>query len=695
MEAERLRLAELAEQLRYHDERYYRETQPDISDAAYDELRASYDALADSLGLAEAERYTAGFGDDRQGGFAKVRHAVPMLSLEKLTPSRRDSQGRSRSLRDQMQDWYEGVERQLDLAQAQAIPLIVEPKIDGISASLLYVDGRLRRVATRGDGREGDDITAQALASACVPDRLAGVSAGRIEVRGEIYFPLSAFAVWNERLQAAGKASLANPRNACAGLMKRKDASGLADVGLASFLYQVAEHEGIELPVTQSGTLAWLARAGAPVYQDAVAECADYGAAFDFCESFAERRAALDYQIDGMVVKVDRIDWHDQLGATAHHPRWGIAYKFPPERQRTRLREVVVQVGKSGKLTPVAELDPVLVAGTTVSRASLHNFKELALKDVRLGDLVLIEKAGEIIPQVVGAVLEERPDDAVAIQPPESCPACGTTVVAEEIFYYCPNPTCPAQIRERLVHFASRQAMDIDGCGPAVIDQLVDHLQVATPADLYELDVTGLVGLERFGQRSAEKLVAAITASKDRGLARVLTGLAIRHVGSRTAAELAAYFGDVEVLLDTAQAYADGDETVIARLAPATGCGPIEGLARTTGDVIFPSLARQAVREVLAALRGHGVRLTADQQDGQVDGVAGKRFVLTGTLPTLKRSEAAERIKAAGGKVSGSVSKKTDYVVAGTEAGSKLAKAEQLGVAQLDEDGLLRLLEDD
>jgi DNA ligase (NAD+) len=525
-----------------------------------------------------------------------------------------------------------------------------------------------------------------------VPAELSGIG-GSLEIRGELYWPRDAFKLYNERLRSAGERTIVNPRNGCAGLMKRKEADGLEEVGITSFLYQVPWSEGIKLPDTQSGVLEWLADAGAPVYLDEVHLADDAERAFQHCEGYHARREKLSYEIDGLVIKIDALRHHERLGGTSHHPHWGIAYKFPPERKATKLISITVQVGKSGKLTPVAELSPVFVAGTTVSRASLHNFVELERKDVRVGDTVYVEKAGEIIPQVVSVDTSKRAPDAEPFARPTHCPTCNTPVVAEEIFVYCPSPTCPDQVNERLKHFASRGAMDIDGLGEALVEQVVEKLGVSSPDALFRLTVAELAGLERMGKKSAENVVKSLEKAKQRGLSRVLTALAIRHVGSSMAEDLTNYFGSAEALLDFAKRYAAGDPEAIATVAPEKGSGAIEGLARKSADVIFGELDSEPVRRVLAGLADAGVSLSARSQPRQeVAGVAGKSFVLTGTLPTLKRNDAADKIKAAGGKVSGSVSKKTDYVVAGDDAGSKLEKAQQLGVTVIDEAGLLAML---
>jgi DNA ligase (NAD+) len=691
MNADLAELELLAEQIRYH-ERAYREGAPELPDAAFDDLVERYSTLAERLGVPSGERLDARPGADHTEGFQTVEHRVPMLSLEKLSPARRDSKGAALSQAEQLSAWYDRRRKDLELAADAALPLIVEPKIDGISVSLLYQAGSLRRAVTRGDGRRGDDITRQVLESRALPERLEGVT-GELELRGELYWPRAAFVAYNEQLQKDGERLIVNPRNGCAGLMKRKDPTGLAALGVKAFVYQVSWSQGLALPARQSQLLAWLEHAGAPSYTSEVFTSDSLPAILEYCERYRERREQLEFDIDGMVIKVEELACYDRLGSTGHHPHWGVAYKFPPERKPTRLLGIVVQVGKSGKLTPVAELEPVFVAQTVVSRASLHNFPELERKDVRVGDQVWVEKAGEIIPQVVGVDLEARPEGTLPFARPTSCPSCGSSVLAEEIFLYCPNPACPAQVRERLQHFCSRHAMDIDGMGPALIDQVTTRLGVRTPEQLFDLNADALAALERMGKKSAENVVAALERAKGRGLARVLVGLAIRHVGETMAEDLASYFGTAEELLAFAARYASGDAEAVQQLSPDKGSGAIEGLARKSASSIFAELDSAAVRSVFAGLVRAGVSLSAKSvRRAAVAGVAGKSFVLTGTLPQLKRADAAERIKRAGGKVSGSVSKSTDYVVAGAEAGSKLEKAVELGVSVLDEAGLLELL---
>jgi len=688
----RAELEALAKQIQHH-EAAYRRGEPEIPDSEFDALFDRYGELADALGLATTERIDTKPGEDHTEGFETVEHRVPMLSLEKLTPNRKDSKGAPIPLREQLEQWYERRRVELELSDAAKLPLFVEPKVDGVSVSLLYQNGKLARAVTRGDGRKGDVITRQVLAARAVPEKLRGVTQGELEIRGELYWPTQAFLDYNARLEAAGERALINPRNGCAGLIKRKEPDGLENTGIRSFLYQIPWAEGVEVPATQHEVITWLGERGADVYLEEVRVVHDASEAFEYCERYGERRTTLPFEIDGMVIKIDEHRHYGRLGETGHHPHWGIAYKFPPERKPTRLIGVVVQVGKSGKLTPVAELEPVFLAGTTVKRTSLHNFVEVERKDIRIGDTVYVEKAGEIIPQVIGVKLDERPKDAQPIHRPHECPACGTLILTEDVFVYCPNPACPAQVRERLEHFVSRSALEVDGIGSKLIDQLVDKMGLARPHELFGLDVATLAGLERMGKKSAENVVKGLEAAKERGLARVLVGLAIRHVGETMAEDLAGYFHSADALLDFAARYAAGDPKAVEAVAPEKGTGAIEGLARKSADSIFGELASPAMREIFDGLRAAGVKLTANEEKrAEVDGVAGKTFVITGTLPTLKRKDVETRIKQAGGKTSGSVSKKTDFVVAGEEAGSKLEKARELGVAVIDEAQLLDLL---
>lgn len=688
-DATRAELNEIEREIAHH-ERAYREGRPEITDAAFDDLFERYAELADQLGIPPKDRIDARPGVEHTEGFVQVEHRVPMLSLEKLTPNRKDSKGAAVPIGDQLDQWWQ--RRRADLGIATGpLPVFIEPKIDGISVSLLYQEGRLVRAVTRGDGKRGDDITKQVERARAVPSQLKNIT-GEVEIRGELYWPRAAFEAHNERLAKRGEEPIANPRNGCAGMMKRKDPEGLEQVGIRSFLYQVPLAKGVSLPKRQSEILAWLGEAGGSVYETHQMLVAETSAqALAFCESFSEMRGGLPFEIDGMVLKIDDLKYYDALSGTGHHPHWGIAYKFPPERKVTRVTSIDVSVGKSGKLTPVANLEGVQLAGTTVVRASLHNFVELERKDVRVGDQVTVEKAGEIIPQVIASVSHE--EGSVPFARPTQCPACGSGVLSEEIFLYCPNPACSAQRRERLIHFASRRCLEIDGMGESLVNQVVEHLGVSAPHELFDLTVAKIAGLERMGKKSAENVVRALETAKSRGLARVLHALAIRHVGETMSDVLASHFGSAEALLEFARRYVEGDAQAMETVAPQSGSGAIEGLAKKTADSIFGELNSPSIRSIFNGLALAGVMLgTKSAPRVEVQGVAGKTFVLTGTLPTLKRDEAGDKIKAAGGKVSGSVSKKTDYVVAGEEAGSKLEKARELGITILDEAALLAML---
>ena len=668
----------LAQQLRYHDERYYRQAEPEITDTQYDEMRDRYLSLCDEKNIPAEQRYGRTPGDDRTVGFVTITHRLPMLSLEKA------ADGEDGSAADKLSSWVERTRKLADLPDATALALFVEPKIDGMSVSVTYRDGLLEQAVSRGDGVKGDVITEQVRATGAVP--LTVPTHGAFEVRGELYLPHERFRALNERLAASGGKVLINPRNGCAGLMKRKDPESLRGIGIAAFLYHVAWAEGVLLPPTQHELMRWLGQLGFTVnpHVSLHATAAQAAAA---CSGFAAQRAALPYDIDGMVIKVDERRLHERLGATEHHPRWGLAWKFPPERKPTRLLGVTVQVGKSGKLTPVAELEPVLLAQSTVSRASLHNFPELERKDVRIGDTVLVEKAGEIIPQVVSVVLSERPANAQPVARPTHCPACGAAVLTEDIFIFCPSPTCSAQVRERLRHFASRGAMDIQGVGEAVIEQLCTTRQLTSPAELFSLTAEDIAGLERKGDKSARNLISALHEAKTRGLAKVLIGLSLYQVGEKLAEDLAGTYGSMDALLALVDRHVAGDPQPLAEL------DALDGVAETTARAVLDQLANPAVRTVIMALAAVGVVMTAAKKEiRQVAGVAGKTFVLTGTLPTLSRDAAEALIVAAGGTCTGSVSKKTSYVVAGEDAGSKLAKAQALHVTVIDEAGLHALL---
>jgi DNA ligase (NAD+) len=536
------------------------------------------------------------------------------------------------------------------------------------------------RALTRGDGRVGDDVTHNARTIRSLPLALdhPELSTGVLEVRGEVYFRKQAFLALNEKRLAADEEPFANPRNAAAGTLKLQDPKITAERRLEVLFYQVARWPS-EARSSHAEALEWLARIGLPVSPH-WERCADVNAVLAYFRRWAQRRHDLPYSVDGVVVKLDRLDLRDKLGTTSKAPRWAIAFKYPAEQATTRVRRILVQVGRTGALTPVAELEPVALAGTTVARATLHNADEVERKDVRVGDTVLIEKAGEIIPQVVKVVITKRPENTEPWIMPAACPVCGSAVHRPEgeVVARCSGLACPAQLRAALGHFASRGAMDIDGLGPAAIGQLLDAGLVDSMASLYRLRLQDVVGLDRLGEKSGRNLLEALEASKTRGLARLLHGLGIRHVGSFAARLLAERFGHMDRLMEASR----------EELEAINGIGP-----RVAESVRF-YFSQPGNRDLIEQLRSAGVSLQASQGQAStaVPALEGKSFVLTGTLDGITRDEARELIEKRGGRVTSSVSRKTDFLVAGADPGSKLSKATQLGVTVLDQQGLLDLL---
>lgn len=752
-------LAAMAARLEALDQAYYAQAVPQATDAEYDLLRESYDALADSLGVPETQRYTRSVGDDHSEGFATVLHTQPMLSLEKaatrpeqlpeggvdLPPESMQTRPRweSETAWGKLLAWERRTRETLGLESSPK--LVLEPKIDGISVSLTYAGGRLERAVTRGDGRRGDVITAQVLAAQAVPAEVP--ERGRFEVRGELYLPAAAFEALNARLSLDGDKLLANPRNACAGLMKRKDPGSLVGTGVRSFLYfvPVGLHD-MDLPASQEDRLAWLSRQGFQVHPDTRA-CVGIEEAYRGCLAFAARRGGLDHDIDGMVIKLDDTSRHEALGATDHHPRWGIAYKFPPERRSTRLLGITIQVGRTGALTPVAELEPVLLAGTTVSRASLHNRSHLERLDARVGDLVVVQKAGEIIPQVVEVVRDQRLLESVPFVFPTTCPVCGSPVVdrgqgtdkltGERIqLIACGNlVSCPAQLVGRLEHFASRRALDLESLGGIVAEALVSRALVKDVLDVFKLEVPSLGALNLgtedaprvFGEKNATKLVEAIERSRSLPLARWLYALGLQDVGETISLRLASAHEDFPALAASPALRDILEANTLEQERKALGARTVENAALSKEERALKKAQQAPLAERISALEASiraagledigpvvaaAVVAWFDSPDGRTllnrledlgisprgesrvqDGpLAGKTVVITGTLPTLSRDQARELVRKAGGKAGDSVSKKTDYVIAGEEAGSKLAKAQALGVPVLDEAGLRALV---
>lgn len=668
-EAIAARLEILRETIRKHQYAYYVEDRPQISDADYDALFRELQHLeAASPHLITPDSPTQRVGGQVATAFQSVAHLAPMLSLDNaMSPE---------ELRD-----FEGRLRRLD--PSVPLPYVVEPKIDGLGVALLYEYGILVRGATRGDGRVGEDITQNIRAIPSVPLRLHGPLAAlaRLEVRGEVYMPRQAFARLNQQLEDEGQEPFANPRNAAAGSLRLLDPRLSAQRPLDIFLYTLGYADPSHPYTTHWDALQALAAAGLRI-NDRMRRCSSMDEVIVYCHQLESQRHDLQYDTDGAVVKVDVLALQSRFGATAHHPRWAIAYKFAAQQATSKVRAILISVGRTGALTPTADLEPVALAGVTVSRASLHNEEEVQRKDIRVGDTVVVERAGDVIPQVVRVVLEARPPDSVAFVMPTHCPVCQSAVYrpVDEVVIRCPNATCAAQLRERLLHYGSRRAMDIDGLGIAVVEQLLARQLVHDFADLYALDVDTVAKLERFAKKSATNLVAAIARSRTQGLARLLYGLGIRHVGERGAALLAAHYRHIDAL---AQAQAH-------ELAELHEIGPV------IADSVYQFFAHPENLRTIERLHAAGVMMEACESPASTADVpqtlAGKVFVLTGTLPTMTRQEAQALINAAGGRVTSSVTRKTDYVVVGSEPGSKYEQAQRLNIAILDQAGLQQLL---
>ena len=672
-----LRAAELRRQLHHHAHRYYVLDAPEIPDAEYDRLFAELQALeAADPALRTSDSPTQRVIGAVLDGLSPVRHAVPMLSIETETDT--TSQGAIA--------FDERVRSALKRTESDPpVRYAAELKFDGLAINLRYEAGVLVQAATRGDGETGEDVTQNIRTIGQIPLRLAGVDAPVIEVRGEVYMRRDDFERLNEVQRQKGEKTYVNPRNTAAGAVRQLDPAVTAQRPLSFFAYGLGDVQGWDIPATHAGLLDALAAMGLPVCADRiVAEGADGLVAFH--AAIGAKRDALPFDIDGVVYKVDDRALQQQLGFKTREPRWAVAHKYPAQEQMTRVLAIDIQVGRTGKLTPVAKLEPVFVGGTTVSNATLHNEDETRRKDVRVGDTVIVRRAGDVIPEVVGVVPERRPPDAgepfdLYQRLQGRCPVCASDIVREEgeADWRCTGGLfCPAQRKQALLHFAGRRAMDIEGLGDRVVDQLVDSGLIRTLPELYKLGVLKLAALDRMGDKSAQNLVDALERSRHTTLARFLFGLGIRHVGESTAKALARHFGGIDRLMDAPP----------EQLVEVPDVGPIVAASlRTFFD-------QPHNREVVEQLRAAGV--TWDEHEGappaQSLPLAGLTFVLTGTLPTMGRDDAKDLIEAAGGKVSGSVSKKTSYVVAGAEAGSKLDKAQALSLPILDEEGLLKLV---
>ena len=676
------RAAELRAELAAHAHRYYVLDEPSIPDAEYDKLYQELEAIeAEHPDLVTPDSPTQRVIGAVLDGLQPVRHVVPMLSIYTETDTTPAG----------AEKFDARVRKALVLADdAPPVDYTAELKFDGLAINLRYEHGVLTQAATRGDGETGEDVTHTVRTIRSVPNKLRGVDAKVLEVRGEVFMRRDDFEALNERQRklieggAKNEKTFVNPRNAAAGVVRQLDANIAAKRPLSFYAYALGEVDGWPPPATQGGLLAAFKAMGLPVNGEAKVVAGAAGL-IEFHASIATKRDALPFDIDGVVYKVDSLASQQQLGFKSREPRWACAHKYPAQEQTTVLRDIDIQVGRTGKLTPVAKLEPVFVGGTTVSNATLHNQSEIDRKDVRIGDTVIVRRAGDVIPEVVGIVAEKRPPNAerydLYARLGGKCPVCGSEVTREEdeVDWRCSGGLfCGAQRKQAILHFAGRRAMDIEGLGDKIVDQLVDSGLIRTLPELYKLGVAKLHELERMGEKSAQNLLANIEASKKTTLARFLYALGIRHVGETTAKDLAKHFGALDRVLDASE----------PQLLEVNDVGPI------VAQSIHTFFAQPHNREVVEQLRACGIEWP--EGDGTADKtpkpLLGLTFVLTGTMPTLSRDEAKDMIEAAGGKVSGSVSKKTHYVVAGTEAGSKLEKAQELGTTILDEAGLLELL---
>ena len=654
---------ELVALIRHHDERYHTLDDPEIPDADFDALVVELrDLEAAHPGLVAADSPTHRVGSGASNTFAEVEHGSPMRSLDNAFDL------------DELRAWDERVGRRLGGAPSA---WVCELKFDGLAVSIRYEDGRLVQAATRGDGRFGEDVTANVRTIGDVPHSLGPGAPAVLEVRGEVYMSKSAFDELNRVQEAAGGKTYVNPRNTAAGSLRQKSATVTATRDLSFWAYQVGEVVGGPELAGHHDTLAWLADLGLPV-NDGVVRLTDFDEVVAHVGVVGAARHDLDYEIDGVVVKVDDLALQEALGSTARAPRWAIAYKLPPEERTTRLLGIDVSIGPGGQATPFARLEPVFVGGSTVAVATLHNADQVVRKDVRPGDVVVVRKAGDVIPEVVGPVLSERPDGLATWSFPTECPECGEALVRSEgeAATFCVNHACPRQVRGRIEHFASRGAMDIEGFGEQRVDLFVTEGLLVDVADVYSLDLDRVSGFEGFGEVSVRNLGEAIDRSRQRPLGRLLFGLRIPHVGTTVADQVASAFGH----LDRLEAATVHDLEAVEGLGPVIAAS-VHGWLRDGGN-----------RDVLARLRSAGLNLEAGgaQQAEQV--LAGMSIVVTGTLAGMGRDEARAAIAALGGRSPGSVSAKTTAVVAGDGAGSKLARAEELGIPVLDEAAFGRLL---
>ena len=670
IEAVQIRLDELRHLIERYNYEYFVLDQPSVSDAEWDALMRELRAIeAEHPELITPESPTQRVGAKPQAGFAEIQHPLPMLSLSNVYSE------------EELGAWAARAER---FAGTSDFHFITEPKIDGLAVALTYIDGRLHHGATRGDGFVGDDISANLRALQSIPKQLTTPSTlsmpQTIEVRGEIYMRRSDFEALNERLLAAGSKLFMNPRNAAAGSLRQKDATITGQRPLRLFSYQIGYVEGGQIPRTHWDALALLQELGFETSIDA-ARHDTIAQVWERCQHWLERRVELDFEIDGTVIKIDEFRVQDEVGYVAREPRWATAYKFPALQQTTKLLDIGINVGRTGTLNPLAYLEPINIGGVTVSRATLHNEDEIARKDLRIGDYVVVQRAGDVIPQIVKAIEERRTGAEVPYQMPDHCPSCGTPVHREPgvAMRYCTNAACPAQLKERMHHFVGRAAMDIDGLGAKLADRFIELGWVHDIADIYKLDWEAVANLEGLGEKSAENLRESVERSKARPLWRLIHGLGIRHVGARTAELLAGRFGSIDALMAASE----------AEIAAVGGIGGVVAAS------IAEFFGEERNREVIRKLQAAGVQ-TGDgrtEANGARHPLNGLTLVLTGRLEGMTRPAAEEQLRRAGANVTNAVSKKTSAVIAGADAGSKAEKARGLNVPVLDESELVAMLD--
>ena len=663
----KLRVEELRSQISYHDYRYHVLDAPEISDADFDALVQELRALEERYPqLITPDSPTQRVGGQPVAAFGIVEHPVPLLSLANAFKEA------------DLRAWHK---RAVERAERDGLALVCEPKIDGLAVALEYREGRFAVGSTRGDGRHGENITQNLRTIERIPDQIKGRGLpSRFEVRGEVFMTRAGFERMNEERAERGEPLFANPRNSAAGSVRQLDPRVTAGRPLDCFVYGVGWAEGGSVPDGHYDSLQWLGKAGFNVNPE-IERVDTIEEAWALCRRWEAKREELDYEIDGIVVKIDDRRLHDSLGVVGREPRWAVAFKFPPTQRTTVLKDIGVNVGRTGSLNPFAMLEPVNIGGATVKLATLHNEEDIKRKDVRIGDTVIVQRAGDVIPQVVGPVLSKRTGREKRFRMPAKCPACGTKVVRPEgeVMRYCPNPACPAQTFRLLEHFVSRGAMDIDGVGEHLSQTLLASGLVKDPADLYTLKKDDLLKLERMADKSAQNVIDAIDASRGRSLARVLFALGIRHVGSETASLLSQHFGDIDALRDASP----------EELAEVPGIGPI------VAEAVHAYFRDKTHRRLIERLRKGGVRMEPETPRRVEGPLSGKTFVITGTLGSMPRSAAEARVRELGGSASSSVTRSTDYLVVGEKPGSKVAKAEQYGVETLDEDAFLALVEGD